>query len=155
MKKATITLISFFIVLTINNTLKAQSTDTEQFQWLIGNWKGKYNDGVFYESWTKANDSTFVGAAYNVVKSDTLFKERLQIQKVNKFWVYIATIEDSYPVLFTLINSDDVKWIFANYEHDFPQRIVYTQKEDGKLHAKLEGDLEGVQVKEEYLLEKQ
>lgn len=154
MKKTTITLILFFIVLTINNTLKAQSTDTEQFQWLIGNWKGNYNDGVFYESWNKANDSTFVGAAYNVVKCDTLFKERLQIQKVNNFWVYIATIEDSSPVLFTLINSDDVKWIFANYEHDFPQRIVYTQKEDGKLHAKMEGDLEGVQVKEEYLLEK-
>ncbi|KAB2872382.1 MAG: hypothetical protein F9K37_00415 [Bacteroidales bacterium] len=134
--------------------LNAQTDDFSQFQWLIGNWKGTQGDGVFYETWTKINENTLEGKGFHVVKTDTLFREQLQLHKVGKYWIYIASIENSYPVLFTLINSDDEKWIFVNYEHDFPQRIVYTKREDGKLHARVEGEMEGVQMKEEYLLEK-
>mgnify|MGYP000914533339 CR=1 FL=1 len=134
--------------------LNAQTDDFSQFQWLIGNWKGLQGDGTFYETWTKVNDYTLEGKGFNVVKTDTLFREYLQLHKVGKYWIYIASIEDSYPILFTLINSDEEKWIFVNYEHDFPQRIVYTKREDGKLHARVEGEMEGVLMKEEYLLEK-
>ena len=132
----------------------AQTNEMDQFQWLVGNWKGAQNDGTFFESWTKIDDNTMEGFGCQVVKSDTLFKEYLQIHKVGSIWVYIASIEQGYPVLFSLINSENNQWTFVNYEHDFPQRIVYTKREDGKLHAKVEGETEGAQMKEEYLLEK-
>ncbi len=132
----------------------AQPNNISQFQWLIGKWKGTQGDGVFYENWSKVNDYTLEGTGYHVVKSDTLFRESLQLHKVGKYWVYIATVENSYPVLFALIDAFDDTWIFANYEHDFPQRIVYTKRDNGKLYVKVEGETEGVQMKEEYLLQK-
>lgn len=153
MRRVKYSLILLLVLGTVSS-VSAQSEDVEQFQWLVGNWKGNHNDGVFYESWEKADNNTFIGKAYNVVKSDTLFKEQIQIQKIGKFWVYIATIEEGYPVLFTLINSDETKWTFVNYEHDFPQRIVYTQVEEKKLHVLIESDAQGVNVKENYLLDK-
>lgn len=142
------------VVLGTVSSISAQNSDNDQFHWLIGNWKGNHNDGVFYESWVRTDNNALVGKAYNVVKSDTLFKEQILIQKIGKFWVYIATIEEGYPVLFTLINSDDTKWTFVNYEHDFPQRIVYHQIDEKKLHVLIESDAQGVNVKEKYLLEK-
>ena len=142
------------VVLGTFSSISAQNSDNDQFNWLIGNWKGNHNDGVFYESWVRTDNNALVGKAYNVVKSDTLFKEQILIQKIGKFWVYIATIEEGYPVLFTLINSDDTKWTFVNYEHDFPQRIVYHQIDEKKLHVLIESDAQGVNVKEKYLLEK-
>ncbi|MGD9978018.1 MAG: DUF6265 family protein [Bacteroidales bacterium] len=142
------------ILLFATNKLIAQTDGIEQFQWLIGNWKSTQTDGVFLESWSKYDDNTMTGRAYNIVKSDTLFSELLQIHRVGSFWVYIATIEPGYPTTFTLINADADKWIFVNYEHDFPQRVVYTKKEDGTLHAVVEGDMDGIQMSEEYLLSK-
>lgn len=153
MKRVKFFLLLIIVLGTING-VNAQADDISQFQWLIGRWRGAQGDGVFYENWTKINDYTLEGAGCHVVKNDTLFRESLKLHKVGKYWTYIATIENSYPVLFTLIDSFDNTWIFVNYEHDFPQRIVYTKRDDGKLFAKVEGEMEGVQMKEEYLLEK-
>jgi len=153
MKRVKFSLLLIIVLGTING-VNAQTDDISQFQWLIGKWKGTQGDGIFYENWSKINDYTLEGTGFHVVKSDTLFRESLQLHKVGKYWVYIATIENSYPILFTLIDAFDNTWIFANYEHDFPQRIVYTKRDDGKLYAKVEGETEGVQMKEEYLLEK-
>jgi hypothetical protein len=153
MNRVKLSLILLIVLGTIG-IANAQTEDIAQFQWLIGNWKGTQGDATFYESWSQLDNNTVVGKGCNIVKNDTLFRESLQIQKVGNFWVYIATIEDGYPVIFTLTNHFDDTWIFTNYEHDFPQRIVYTKKDDGKLHAKVEGEMEGGQMKEEYLLEK-
>ncbi|MGE0077470.1 MAG: DUF6265 family protein [Bacteroidales bacterium] len=153
MNRVKLSLILLIVLGTIG-IAKAQTEDISQFQWIIGNWKGNHNGGIFLENWAQIDENTLEGQGYNVVKSDTLFREKLHIQKIGDFWVYIATIEENYPILFTLINSDNDTWNFVNYEHDFPQRIVYTKNENGQLHVKIQGETEGVQMKEEYLLEK-
>ena len=44
---------------------------------------------------------------------------------------------------FRLIANADRRAVFANPEHDYPQRILYWIDEDGALHARIEGTQNG------------
>jgi hypothetical protein len=81
-------------------------------------------------------------------------REILRIQKIGRFWTYIPIINKGKPVMFTLIESEPGVWIFENKEHDFPQRVVYSQKTDGSLFAWIEGEQKGQFMKDEYAMQK-
>ncbi len=123
--------------------------------WLIGAWQGKTGDGTYYESWTKTDDFKLVGSAYLVKDGKNVLIETLQIETIGSHTVYIASVNDSAPVLFTLKPQRvDNEWVFENTEHDFPQRIIYTKKTPTTLVARVEGLQEGKMGSEEFVLEK-
>jgi hypothetical protein len=122
------------------------------FDWMAGEWSGTFNGASISEVWTKKDGYTFEGKGYVVSGNDTVVRETLLIQKIGKHWVYIAGINERNPVLFTLESPQGAGEIaFANKEHDFPQRIVYIQKENGEMHAKIEGKVMGKRKREEYI----
>lgn len=147
-------ILSPVLILFTINVLNAQSPGIEQFEWLLGSWKVKMSEGEVYESWTKQDENTLLGKGYYINKGDTTITEQLRIQKIGNYWTYIPTIRKNHPVLFTLISSGSDIWVFENKEHDFPQRIAYSQKKDGSLLAWIEGEMNGKQMKEEFLMEK-
>jgi hypothetical protein len=125
-----------------------------QFEWLLGDWKGTQGPATLTESWKKVDETLMLGEGYVIMNGDTAVTELLRIQKIGRFWTYIPIINKGQPVLFTLIESANDKWVFENKEHDFPQRIVYTRKPDGSLLAWIEGEMNGKQMKDEYTLQK-
>lgn len=132
----------------------AQQNPAPHFEWMCGKWMGEIDGGRFCEEWKKVDGQTFEGRGYFIEENDTVVKELLRIEKIGRHWVYIASINDGRPHLFTLVENSETTWSFENTEHDFPQKITYSAQPDGKLLATVEGASNGNHQQEKYLLEK-
>ncbi len=118
--------------------------DLKSLDWLIGSWKRETNHGMMVEKWTKVSDLTFEGESFTIQNGDTTFAEYLRLLQFGKEVFYTAKVaHNKYPVPFKLIKADENGFTFEHSEHDFPQRIIYKQKKDGSLHARIEGTRNG------------
>ncbi|QTE36947.1 DUF6265 family protein [Mucilaginibacter gossypii] len=117
-------------------------------KWLIGSWKNQSAKTVDIETWKKLNDSTFIGRSYSLTGADTVSSEHIRMEQHKGQLYYIPTIKnqnDGKAVIFTLISSDNKHLIFENPEHDFPQKITYTQITNDSLVAEISGTKKGRQ----------
>lgn len=121
----------------------------KKLNYLVGTWESKNEDGILYETWKQVNDSTYEGHAYAISNSDTTFSENTRIVKHNDDVIYSVTTSYDETTDFKLV-SDDQETIFENKEHDYPQRIIYSQNGKDSLYARIEGLVDGGVVKEEF-----
>ena len=56
------------------------------------------------------------------------------------------------PTSFRLIEQSATRFVFENPEHDYPQRIIYAQQNDGSLLMRIEGVENGQEESSEWLL---
>lgn len=103
---------------------------------LLGEWQDVQDSGrtVFREQWSRHPDGSLSGLGFVLSGKDTVFIEHLGILEIEGETHYAATIRsqnNGQAVLFKLTNDRD-SLVFANAQHDFPQRIVYTP--DGPDH---------------------
>lgn len=122
----------------ICNILFSQNKTENIFSWIEGNWKLNSTSELSFENWTIVNDSTLSGKSILISENDTV-AEILRIERIGKNWVYIATVNQSKPVLFSLIENANNVYEFENKEHDFPQKIVYKLIQDDLLLVWIEG----------------
>lgn len=104
---------------------------------LIGTWENTdHKDSLLHtEKWSRTNDSLLVGFGLLTRNNDTLFQEKLSIQKIDGFWYYIAdTDENPMPVHFKINTQTDDGFEAVNPVHDFPKYINYRITKDS-LHA--------------------
>ncbi len=97
---------------------------------LLGEWQDVQDSGrtVFNEHWSRHTDGSLSGLGFVLSGKDTVFIEHLGILNIDGEAHYAATIRSQnqgQAVLFRLIHDRD-SLVFANPQHDFPQRIVYT-----------------------------
>ena len=143
--------ISLFLILFVFanfSKLSAQQphsvADLKSFDWLIGTWKRETSRGITVEKWTKVSDLTLEGESFTIQNGDTTFAEYLRLLQFGKEIFYTPKVaHNKYPVPFKLIKVDENGFTFEHSEHDFPQRIIYKQKKDGSLHARIEGTRNG------------
>lgn len=96
---------------------------------LLGEWHDVQDSGrtVFNEQWSRHTDGSLSGLGFVLSGKDTVFIEHLGILNIDGETHYAATIRsqnNGQAVLFKLIHDRD-SLVFANPQHDFPQRIVY------------------------------
>lgn len=118
----------------------------EQLQWLEGEWSNISSESQSYETWTKQNDSTLTSYSYTTVENDTVFVETVNLQERSNDLFFTVTVpdqNDSEAVTFKLIPSEKGIFTFENTEHDFPQRITYTNPVKDSIHAWIDGVMEG------------
>lgn len=108
----------------------------DDFKWLIGKYERNYNKTIQIESWYQNQDTLF-GKAIFVTNNDSVVMETMRIQKNEKgVWEYIANVpSNDFPVAFELKNINKNRMVFENPYHDFPQTIVYEQREDSLFAA--------------------
>lgn len=129
--------------------------DLKSLDWLIGSWKRETNHGMMVEKWTKVSDLTFEGESFTIQNGDTTFAEYLRLLQFGKEVFYTPKVtHNKYPVPFKLIKADKNGFTFEHSEHDFPQRIIYKQKKDGSLHARIEGTRNGKESAVDFYFEK-
>ncbi|AYL93917.1 DUF6265 family protein [Mucilaginibacter celer] len=117
-----------------------------QAQWLIGNWKNQSAKTLDIESWKKLNDSTYQGRSYSLAGTDTVSSEHIRIEQHAGKLYYIPTVKnqnDGKAVTFTLTSSTGKQLVFENPEHDFPQKITYTQINKDSFVAEISGNRKG------------
>jgi|CXWL01.1.fsa_nt_gi hypothetical protein len=107
--------------------------------WLAGTWTGEVDGELAEEAWMAPRGGLMLGTHRDVRGGKAVGFEFLRIAAEGDRVVYYASPGGRPPVPFTRSESGDRRVVFANPEHDFPQRILYWLDEQGRLHARIEG----------------
>ena len=107
--------------------------------WMAGHWSGTSNGVTMEEVWLAPSGGLMTGMHRDVKGERTLFFEFLRIEATKDGVVYFAQPKGNPPTPFKLVEASATRAVFANPEHDYPQRIIYFLRE-GKLCARTEGE---------------
>ncbi|WP_347374889.1 DUF6265 family protein [Aequorivita sp. Q41] len=113
-------------------------------QWLLGTWVNENEAEFSQETWSKENDSTYTAYSFVEHNGEVVFAETMALeQKASELLLTVATANqnDEKPVTFKLVTSENGHFTFENKNHDFPQRITYTNPVSDSLHAWIEGTI--------------
>ncbi len=120
------------------------------FSFLLGSWQAEFRGQRLYEEWRLTAPDRMDGRGYIVrADGDTLLTEQVAIVVEKDVVTYIANVaHNEEAVHFAFQASKDDSFVFANPDHDFPQRIIYEKSADaGILNARIEGDAEDGSVR--------
>jgi len=115
---------------------------------MTGSWK---TTGV-EEHWTSADGGVMLGVGREIRNGKTSF-EFMRIEKQNDTLVYQAMPNGTAPTPFTLKSMTKDRVVFENFQHDFPQRVIYWRK-GAKLCARVEGMIQGKSEGDEWCWER-
>ncbi|MBL4754322.1 MAG: hypothetical protein JKY52_12110 [Flavobacteriales bacterium] len=108
--------------------------------WVVGEWKGRVQGGMMFESWEIAEDGSMEGNACTIARGDTIFSESMQIIDKDGDIFYMVKLADvKKTVAFKLVEISSKGCVFENPDHDFPNRIVYANTVGDMLLARIEG----------------
>ena len=128
--------------------------------WLTGAWVTDSEDGLRTEEiWSTPDAGTMLGVNRTISISEdeqdrqTVFFEFLRIEHTaeNEI-IYHASPQGRPHTSFRLIEQSATRFVFENPEHDYPQRIIYAQQNDGSLLMRIEGIENGEQKSGEWFL---
>ncbi len=129
------------------NTISTENSEKiDQLKWLLGTWINENGEEFSQESWSQENAGTFTAFSFTQIGKETVFAETMVLeQKADSLFLTVATANqnEKKPVTFKLVSSEKGKFVFENKNHDFPQRIVYTNPAKDSLHAWIEGTVNG------------
>ena len=112
--------------------------------WLAGSWGGTADGVASEEHWTSAEGDGLVGMHKDIQGGKMSAFEFLRIAVDAQGRVcYLSMPGGAPPTSFCAIEIAHRRVVFENRAHDFPQRILYWLDAAGKLHARIEGPLEG------------
>ena len=126
------------------------STDVSTLSWMSGRWAGTQDGTESEEFWTDVRGGTILGMHRDTKGGKTVGYEFFRIETVPEGLTFFASPQGRPPTPFRAIENGKGRIVFENKEHDFPTRILYWLGADGKLHAKIEGMLQGKPASEEW-----
>jgi hypothetical protein len=126
----------------------------EDFSWLDGKWEGHRSDMVTFEHWSPAEGKSMQGIGGVVMRSDTVFAEKIRIEERADGLYYVASVPGNpAPVDFKFKGFENDTAVFENLQHDFPQRVLYIKTKDG-MFACVEGKQDNKFLREEFSFQK-
>lgn len=129
---------------------QATVTDLTGLSWMAGNWTGVQGGVEMEELWQAPKGNTMLGLHRDVAGGRTVSFEFLRIEAKSDGISYWASPGGRPATQFRLIELKGKRVVFENAKHDFPQRIIYWLSNDGALHAKIEGAMNGKLASEEW-----
>ena len=133
----------------------AASADVAALGWLEGSWSATKEGVTSEEHWTSPVGGALVGMHKDVREGRMVSFEFLRIVADERGRVcYLASPGGAPPTSFCAIEIGSRRAVFENREHDFPQRILYWIDDVGRLHARIEGPIDGQEVSEEWVWER-
>jgi len=145
-----LSLVAFVALLIAGASLAMPAADISSLAWLTGNWTGTKDGVEMEELWLAPKGNTMLSVHRDVKNNRTVSFEFLRIEATADAITYWASPRGKPAVPFKMIESANKRVVFENAEHDFPRRIIYWQGDDGSLHAKIEGTLQGKPAAEEW-----
>lgn len=119
--------------------------------WLAGSWGGTADGVTSEEHWTSAAGGGLVGMHKDVQSGKMTGFEFLRIEvDAQQRICYVSMPGGAPPTSFCAVEVGERRVVFENREHDFPQRILYWLTADGRLHARIEGPLDGKEAAMEW-----
>ena len=113
------------------------------FDFLIGQWERTNEDAgkQTFESWSKRNDSTYIGHSYTLDGADTVWQEQTVLSPIDGVWHYqVMLMGETQSTDFEVTKSDSQSFTCENPRNEFPKSITY-RKAGEELHAEIsDGD---------------
>lgn len=113
--------------------------DLETLTWMSGSWGSSTEQSSAEEIWTAPRGGLMLGLHRDIFDNGSSFFEYLRIETRDDGIYYVASPRGQGSTSFKWIESADRRAVFANDEHDWPQRITYWIDEAGRLSARAEG----------------
>lgn len=86
---------------------------------------------------------SMVGMHRDVAPGGKVAFEFLRITSVETGLAYLASPGGRPPTPFPVKQLEANRVVFENPTHDFPQRILYWLDDEGRMHARIEGTMNG------------
>ena len=137
-------LLAFILLLQFHahaETLDSETSDTNKFDWILGDWERINNDddNRIFEQWVKISNSDYRGIGFSLLNNDTVFQEHMALKKIAEDWYFIAIDVNPKPTLFKITQRSCQGFVSENQVNDFPKKISY-QKVDNMLFATISDD---------------
>ena len=146
------------VFISCQNKSEKNFDELEKMSWLVGEWENTMPEGVLTETWSKSNDSTFIGKTLFINEKDTIHSEDIVLTQKGENLLYIPTVKgqnDDKPVEFKMMESKiENEFAFENPKHDYPQKIVYKKVNETNLVATISGKQQGKSSSESYPMKK-
>lgn len=137
-------MISLALASTPWSPLAAQSPgQLDRLGFLSGCWELNAGNRVTHEHWMAPLGGMMLGMSRTVAGGTAREWEALRIFSRDGTPVYAAQPGGREPTEFTATTITDSSVVFANPEHDFPQRIIYRMSGADSLVARIEGERNG------------
>ena len=105
----------------------ADPIPTNQFDWLTGCWQS--DDGNTREVWSRSEGGQYFGYSVVFQETEAVFFEQMRIDP-GETPTFNAYPRGAGPSSFPATETKEQAVIFANAEHDYPQRIHYWREGD-------------------------
>ncbi len=145
---------TIFLSVCIGQTMAQSATDRQAsspppktkhelngLEFMAGHWRVEKDGRVTEEIWMAPAGGLMLGI--NRTSSTAAGRkanfENLQIRQEGDSIAYLASPQGKSTTRFELIELGKDRVVFENLKNEFPQRIIYYRKSDGKLTAKIEG----------------
>jgi Domain of unknown function (DUF6265) len=119
----------------------ARAATAADLGWMAGCWISTGESGSQEECWVAPAGGVMLGVHRDVSPRGTAF-EFLRIADEGDGLIYFASPSGRAPTPFRLVELGDRRAVFANLEHDFPQRVLYWI-EGERLRARADGVVGG------------
>ena len=109
-----------------------QPQETENFEWLVGNWirtNGK-KESITTEIWEKSSDNLYLGTGLTKKNNKIVFRENLRLLKKGNNWTYEVTGVNEDTTNFVIQSYSENSFIATNPDNPFPKKIEYTYKDE-------------------------
>ncbi len=154
MKKILVLLIGILII-SCNQNKKEKSKTNEKvvevvdnFDWLLGKWKRSNEEAgkETFENWDKKSKTEYVGESFTIQNGDTISHEKFGLIKSDTDWNFKIQLQgEVVPSSFKMTSFSAHEFVcenkesdFPNKEHDSPNKIIYW-KADDKIFATISG----------------
>jgi hypothetical protein len=145
-------LIAMILSLTAASLSAAEpASDTvADLDWMAGHWRMEHDGMVVEEGWFEPSGGTMLGINRSVSEGRTVAFEFLRLEEREGEVVLFANPDGRCPATpFGLVELGEREAVFANPEHDFPQRIVHRRDGD-RLTALIDGRVDGERRRPEW-----
>ncbi len=147
-RKLTPTLVALALIFAALPTTAADHDDLAALGWLAGCWQGEGGGGKNQECWLAPEGGMMLGVSRVISERGTMF-EFLRIAAHGDGLAYLASPRGKPATAFPLVESAEGLAVFADPEHDFPQRITYRRDGDtmtARVEARRDGAWDGFDV---------
>lgn len=148
-------LLSCCLTTALATTAGAVAPTISDLDWLAGCWRDLDGEPGSGEQWSDPAGGTMLGAGRTVRGGKTVSHEFVMIRETGDGALeYVAHPSGQPSAAFRLEDSGPRRLVFADPEHDFPQRITYELRTDGILAARIEGTVGGEERSADFPMER-
>jgi hypothetical protein len=134
--------LAFAALIVLAGKAGAQSP-VDKLGWLAGCWQQARPNGLVEEQWMSPRGGAMLGMSRTVRADKVSEYEHLRIYAAGDTLVYDAQPSGQARTQFKTVTASADEIIFANPQHDFPQRVAYKRVGKDSLVARIEGSMNG------------